>query len=169
MNSIFHRTSVRQFLDKEIENEKVEYILKAAMAAPSAGNQQPWEFYITQNKELIQKLSNSSPYSQCLKNAPMAFIVCYRNNIRFPEYAQIDASAATQNMLLAIDELQLGGVWLGIAPIEERMEYVEQLLDLPDGVEAFAIVACGYPMKVTPQQDRYDVEKIHYPELFISN
>lgn len=44
MNSIFHRTSVRQFLDKEIEKEKLEYILKAAMAEPSAGNQQPWDF-----------------------------------------------------------------------------------------------------------------------------
>lgn len=103
MDSIFHRTSVRQFQDKEIEKEKVDYILKAAMAAPSAGNQQPWEFYITQNKEFLQKLSNSSPYAQCLKNAPIAIIVCYRTAIKYPEYAQIDASIATQNILLAID------------------------------------------------------------------
>lgn len=162
MNSIFHRTSVRQYLNKQVEKEKVDYILKAAMAAPSAGNQQPWEFYATENKELLEKLSNTSPYAKCLVNAPMAFIICYRTNIRFPQYGQIDASIATQNMLLAIDSLDLGGVWLGIAPIEERMEKVEKLLELPEGIRAFAIVPCGYPVKVASQQDRFDINKVHY-------
>lgn len=162
MESIFHRTSVRQFLDKDVDDDKINLILKAAMAAPSAGNQQPWEFYVTKNKEILEKLADCSPYASCVKNAPMAFIVCYRENVIFPEYAQIDSSIASQNILLAIDSLGLGGVWLGIAPIKERMEEVRKVISLPCKISAFSIIPCGYPAKVLPQQDRYDLNKIHY-------
>ena len=65
MKELFHRTSVRKYLDKQVEDEKVEMMLKGAMAAPSAGNQQPWEFYVVKNKETIEKLSKTSPYASC--------------------------------------------------------------------------------------------------------
>lgn len=57
MKELFHRTSVRKYLNKKVEDEKIEMMLKGAMAAPSAGNQQPWEFYVVKNKETIEKLS----------------------------------------------------------------------------------------------------------------
>ena len=61
MDSIFHRVSIRKFQDKPVEPEKIEKLLRAAMAAPSAGNQQPWEFYVVTNRDLIQKLAATSP------------------------------------------------------------------------------------------------------------
>lgn len=150
MNSIFHRVSIRKFQDKPVEPEKIETLLRAAMAAPSARNQQPWEFYIVTNKDLIQKLSTVSPYAGCAKDAIS------------PAYAQIDLSIANENIWLEADALGLGGVWLGIAPVEERMKAVEEVLQLPAEHHAFAIFALGYPAENKPQQDRYDVSRINY-------
>jgi nitroreductase len=161
MESIFHRTSIRQYLQKDVEEEKVTKLLKAAMAAPSAGNQQPWEFYVVKDKQKLQELAATSPYAGCTANAPMAFVICYQNACQMPEYAQIDASAATENLLLEADALGLGAVWLGIAPLDERMEAVRKVLSIPDNLSAFAIIPCGYPAEKRVQQDRFDPEKIH--------
>ena len=128
MDSIFHRVSIRKFQDKPVEPEKIEKLLRAAMAAPSAGNQQPWEFYVVTNRDLIQKLAATSPYTGCAKNAPVLIVSAYREDVIFPMYAQIDLSIANENLWLETDALGLGGVWLGIAPIEERMHEVESVL-----------------------------------------
>jgi nitroreductase len=137
-------------------------MLRAAMAAPSAGNQQPWEFYVVKNDEVIRKLAATSPYAGCAVNAPMAFVACYRKHCRMPEYAQIDTSIAVQNLLLEADELGLGAVWLGIAPLQERMDAVRNVMNLPDELEAFAIIPCGYPAEEKKQQDRFEEARIHY-------
>ena len=55
MADLFHRVSIRKYQDRPVEREKIVEILRAAMAAPSAKNQQPWEFYVVTNKDLIQK------------------------------------------------------------------------------------------------------------------
>ncbi len=162
MNSIFHRTSVRQYLEKDVEQEKISKILHAAMAAPSAGNQQPWEYYVVRSKEKLQELALISPYAGCVAKAPLAFVACYRRNCRIPEYAQIDLSASVQNVLLEADELELGAVWLGVAPLQERMDKVKEILEIPEELEAFAIISCGYPVEVKPQQNRFEEMRVHY-------
>ena len=162
MNSIFSRVSIRKYKDRPVEKEKTEAILRAAMQAPSAVNQQPWEFYVVTNKEKLEALSHVSPYSGMTKNAPAAIVSVYRKDILVPDYAQIDMSIAMENMWLETDAQGLGGVWLGIAPIEDRMKAVEQILDLPDSVRAFAIFPYGYPAEKRKQQDRFDQSRIHY-------
>lgn len=162
MNKIFHRTSIRTYKQVKVENEKIERILKAAMAAPSAGNQQPWEYYVVLDTEVLEQLSATSPYAGCVKHAPMAFVACYKCDCDMPEYAQIDLSASVENMLLEADYLGLGAVWLGIAPLEERMKAVKQVLGIVDSIEPFAIIPCGYPEKNSLQQDRFDQSRIHY-------
>lgn len=164
MNSIFHRTSIRKYQDKPVEKEKVELMLRAAMAAPSAVNQQPWEYYVVTRREMIGKLSESTPYTGCAKEAPIVFVACYRKECLQPEYAQIDMSASVENLLLEADELGLGAVWMGIAPIEERMKRVRQIVDIPDELNAFALIACGYPQQEQAQQDRYEEARVHYIE-----
>lgn len=162
MNSIFHRTSIRRFENRPVEQEKVELMLRAAMAAPSAGNQQPWEFYAVTRPETLAALAASSPYAGCAEHAPLAFVICRRGEGRFPEYAPQDLSACAENLLLEADDLGLGAVWLGIAPLAERMDAVRAALKLPAGLEAFAVIACGYPAEVREQQDRYDEARVHY-------
>lgn len=164
MNSVFHRTSIRKYQDKPVEKEKVELMLRAAMAAPSAVNQQPWEYYVVTRREMIGKLSESTPYTGCAKEAPIVFVACYRKECLRPEYAQIDMSASVENLLLEADELGLGAVWMGIAPIEERMKQVRQIVDIPDELNAFALIACGYPQQEQAQQDRYEEARVHYIE-----
>ncbi|MBQ6737979.1 MAG: nitroreductase family protein, partial [Synergistaceae bacterium] len=116
MNAIFNRVSVRQFEDKPVENGLIVKILRAAMAAPSAVNQQPWEFYVTTDKKIISQLSEVTPYATPAKNAPVVIIPCYRtDNLAAPMMVQIDMAIATENILLEVEELGLGAVMLGIA------------------------------------------------------
>lgn len=146
-----------------VEEEKINEILKAGMQAPSAGNQQPWEFYVVTNKEKIEALSKSHIYAGCASGAPVVIVPVYRKtNLRFPQYAEIDLSIAQENMWLMTDYLGLGGVWMGIAPIRERMDKVREILDLPEEVEAFSLFPLGYPDEARKQQDRYDESRIHY-------
>ena len=162
MNSIFSRVSVRQFEDKEVPNGLIVKILRAAMAAPSAVNQQPWEFYVTTDKEIISKLARVTPYTAPAKNAPVVIVPCYRtNDLAAPDMAQIDMAIATENILLEVEELGLGAVVLGIAPIEERMNAVAGILNLPENFKAFTIIPVGYPKNKHPQEDRYEPSKIH--------
>lgn len=163
MKEIFHRVSVRRFENRAVEGDKIEQILRAAMAAPSAGNQQPWDFYVVTSREKLQALSVVSPYAGCAADAPLAIVAAYRQEgCRFPQYAQIDLAIAMQNLWLAADSLGLGGVWLGVAPDEDRMEKVENILPVAAGQRAFAIFPMGYPAEQKPQQDRFRAERIHY-------
>ena len=164
MNAIFHRVSIRKYKEQEVEQEKIERMLRAAMAAPSACNQQPWEYYVVTNKNKIEALSKTSPYTGCAKHAPLVFVACYRKEegIIAPSYHEIDLSASVENLLLEADELGLGAVWMGIAPGIERMEAVRKVLDLPERLNAFALIPCGYPAESRPQQDRYEEMRVHY-------
>ncbi|MBQ9290104.1 MAG: nitroreductase family protein [Clostridia bacterium] len=164
MNHLYTRVSIRKYQDRPVEKEKTEAMLRAAMQAPSAANQQPWEFYVVTNKEKLKALSGVSPYAGMTKNAPAAIVSVYRKDCAIPAYAQIDLSIAMENLWLETDAQGLGGVWLGIAPQEERMKAVEEILDLPDTVRAFAIFPYGYPAEERKQQDRFDPERIHYVE-----
>ena len=163
MYAIFTRTSVRSYEERSVEHEKIEKILKAAMAAPSAMNQQPWEFYVVTNKEVLQKLSEVSPYAKMTANATVAIVVCGRKeNLIVPELVDVDLSLATENILLEIEEQGLGGVMLGIVPFAERMEKAANAISLPNNLSVFTIIPFGYPAKKNPQQDRYDELRVHY-------
>ena len=145
MSSIFHRISVRKFEDRPIEKEKIVQVLKAGMQAPSACNQQPWEFYVVTDKEKIQELSTATPYSKCAAGAPVVIVPVYRTEgLVAPSYAEIDLSIAQQNIWLETDEL------------------VHKMLDLPENVKVFSLFAMGYPAEERPQQDRFDPERIHF-------
>lgn len=163
MQAIFSRASVRSFDGRKVETEKIEALMKAAMAAPSACNQQPWEFVVVTNPETLGRLSECSPYAGCLRQAPLGITVCMRTaGLRAPDYAQIDASAATENILLEAVHLGLGAVWLGITPVPARMEAVRQVIGAPETIQPFGLVACGYPDKPAVPANRYDPARVHY-------
>ncbi|MBR2216259.1 MAG: nitroreductase family protein [Selenomonadaceae bacterium] len=163
MNVIFTRTSVRSYESRPVEEEKIEKILRAAMAAPSAVNQQPWEFYVVTDKDTLQKLSEVSPYTGMTAKAPAAIVVCGRKEgLIVPELVEVDLSLATENILLEIEEQGLGGVMLGVAPFAERMEKASKAINLPNSLSVFTIVPIGYPAKKNTQQDRYDESRVHF-------
>lgn len=161
MDSIFHRVSIRKYQERPVEREKIDRLLRAAFAAPSAANQQPWEFYVVTRRETLDALADSSPYAGCLRGAPLAIVPCCRTDCLLPQFAPIDLSIATEHIWLEADALGLGAVWLGVAPERERMDAVGKILGLPEGLEAFAVVAVGYPAEARSQEDRYRPERIH--------
>ncbi len=162
MDAIFHRTSIRQFEDKPIESEKIEKLLRAGMQAPTAGNQMNWQFYVVRNKETIQKLSKASPYAVTAAKAPLIMVITYCDGGMFPELNDIDCAIATENIWLEADALGLGAVMMAIAPFEDRMKAVKEILNLPKEEHAFMIMPIGYPVKVKPQVDRYNENKVHF-------
>ena len=163
MDAIFNRVSIRAYEDKPVESEKIEKILRAAMSAPSAVNQQPWEFYIVKDKSTLEKLSKVHQYAGMVAKAPVAIVVCYRKekNVVLPEYLQIDCALATENILLEITAQGLGGLMLGIAPDEGRMKLAGDAINIPDELKVFTIIPFGYPLKNHAQQDRFDPSRIH--------
>ena len=135
------------------------------MQAPSACNQQPWEFYVVTDKEKILELSKATPYSGCAAGAPVVIVPVYRKEgLPVQDMAQIDMSIAQENIWLETDAQGLGGVWFGIAPVEERMEEIHSLLELPENVKVFSMFALGYPAETRPQQNRFAPERIHFIE-----
>ena len=125
IRTVMTRSSVRAFLDKPVSDETVELLLKAAMAAPSAKNSQPWAFVVIRDREQLEKLGASLPNAKMTATAPAAVAVCGVLGKALPgearEYWIQDAAAATENFLLAAHALGLGAVWTGVHPISERI------------------------------------------------
>lgn len=165
MNAIFHRVSIRKYQKKPVEKEKILQILKAAMQAPSACNQQPWEFYVVTDPDKIQKLSQTTPYARCAAGAPVVIVPAYRKeNLPALPMVSIDMGICIENMWLETDTLGLGGVCIGVSPIQEWMEQIHQILELPEDVAVFSLFALGYPDEERIQQDRFDLNRIHFVE-----
>lgn len=162
MNSIFHRVSIRKYQQCAVPDKLLTLLLRAAMAAPSAGNQQPWEFYIVRDRSAIQALSKATPYSLCAAQAPVVIVPCMRVGCLSDAHRLLDLSAATENLLLQADSLGLGACWIGIAPQPEWIESVRKILSLPSTLEAFALIPCGFPAEERVQQDRFEPQRVHY-------
>lgn len=162
MNAIFTRVSTRNFDSRKVESKFIIKILRAAMAAPSAVNQQPWEFWVSYDPEINAKLSQVTPYAAPAKNAPAVIVPCYRtNDLAVPEMVNIDMAICSENILLEAEELGLGAVMLGLAPFEDRMNEAAEILKLPENFRPFIIIPIGYPLNKHPQEDRYEPSKVH--------
>lgn len=164
MNSIFLRRSIRSFSDKEVECSKLENILRAGMQAPSAWNFQPWEFLIVENQKTKDDILKVSPYANAIGKAPMSIIVmCNLEKLKKDDQWWVqDLSAATENMLLQIVEEGLGGVWLGIYPDKDRVNFLKEYFNLPENIVPFSIISMGYSQDENKFVDRFDNEKIYF-------
>lgn len=163
MNSIFMRRSIRKYTDQPVSEETIGLCLKAAMYAPSAGNEQAWEFIVTRSKENLRRLCGAHPYGKALLEANAAVTVCgNRSKLKFPqEYWIEDCSAAAQNFMLQAAELGVGTVWLAVYPCEDRVESISQVLELPASVVPLCIIPMGYPNETRTVEERFRPEKIH--------
>ncbi len=164
MNEIFTRRSVRKYRDRPVEAGKVEKLLKAAMQAPSATNQQPWEFIVIDDKETLAKLSRFSPYAKFLADAPLGFVVLEKCGVKAPLFSEQDLGAAVQNLMLQAVAEGLGTCWMGVGRGDERQKFVAELFNLPENVRPFAVLSCGYPQDENANKfvDRYDETRVHY-------
>ncbi len=163
MEAILTRRSVRSYTDKPVSDTVVKALLEAAMSAPSAGNQQSWQFICVTDRDILNSITRIHPYSGMLKQAPLAIVVCGDlDRERYPGYWVQDCSAATQNLLIAARAQGLGAVWLGVYPLEDRVEGLRKLFAMPGSIIPLAVVSIGYPTIAQGPADRYDGRRIHY-------
>jgi len=166
MEEIFKRRSIRKYRDGEIEDEKIDKLLKAAMQAPgSRMNKEPWEFIVVKNIDTIRKLGQMDINSKPLLGASLAIVlIANMNNSHFKHAWQQDMAASATTLLLEASYLDLGAVWINVAPKEERMNYVRELFGLDENLRPFNIISIGYPGDGEENRfiDKYHEERIHY-------
>jgi nitroreductase len=163
LDAIFTRRSIRKFKKDKISKEDLEEILKAAMHAPSAYNQQPWQFVVIEDRKLLDEISKFHPYAQMCKTAPVAVLVCADLSLEKAKDMWImDCSAATQNMMLAAVDKDIGSVWMGIHFSKELISEIRKLLNLPKDWAPISLVPLGYPDEIIKKVDRFKKERIHY-------
>jgi nitroreductase len=164
LEAIASRRSIRAYEDRPVEPEQIETLLRAAMAAPSAGNQQSWRFVVVTDREQLDRLAVATPYSKMLAHAPLAIAVCGDlTSERYPEdYWVEDCSAAMQNLLLAAHAIGLGAVWLGYHPRQDRKDNAREILGLPDTIDTLGVASIGYPAEEKPPAARFDPGFVHY-------
>ena len=164
MNPLFTRRSIRRFQDRPVEPEKLERILRAAMQAPTARNKQDWEFLVIQDRETILKISQMSDVTVSAKNAPVVIIpLANMQRARdIPYLWTCDLGAATENILIQIEEEGLGGTWLSLWPYDYKDTYIRELFSLPEHIIPYAVITVGYKQEEKPFDDRWDPGKVHW-------
>ena len=162
-NVIFTRRSIRRFLDKPVEQEKIERILKAGMQAPSAHNMQPWEFVVVTDKDKRDEISTMSPWSGMVAKAPVAIVVVgHPTSEKSVEFLPQDLGACTENILLQIANEGLGGCWMGFYPNKERSSSLKKCFNMPEDRIPFSVIALGYSEDKNHFVDRADMSRVHY-------
>lgn len=159
IENIMSRKSVRKYLPKPVEEEKVQILLKAGMAAPSGKDVRPWEFVVVTERSLLDTLAEALPYAKMLRQAPLAIVVC--GDTAKSSYWYLDCSAAAENILLAAEALKLGAVWTAAYPYDDRMAVVKKETGLPENILPLCVIPVGYPAIPHSPKDKYDETKIH--------
>ena len=161
-DAILTRRSIRKYTKKSITDETIKELLDAGVSAPSAGNQQPWQFIVIDDRKLLDKLPTFLPNGKMLADADKAILVCGDLNLeKHKGYWMLDCSAATQNILLSAHAKGLGACWLGVYPREDRVKNLQKLFKTPENIIPFSMVSLGYPDEESGKVDRYDDSIIH--------
>ena len=159
LKAIFERRSIRSFTNSPVSKELVMKILEAGSWAPSGLNNQPWRFAIVWDSELKEKLSELTRYSRIIEEAAVAVAVFLDHDASYDYIKDCQAiGACLQNMLLAIHDLGLGGVWIG--EILKNKDKVRALLGLDDKLELMAVLAIGYPSRRDQKSARKSLDEL---------
>ena len=162
MKEIFSRRSIRKFTPEPVTEQEVEKLLRAAMNAPSACNEQPWEFVVIRDSKVMQEIRKLHIYFGPLDTADCAIVVCgHLKREVAPGFWVQDCSAAMENLLLETEYLGLGAVWMGVYPLDARVAAVKEILGLPEDVIPLGVAAVGRPAIQVEPADRYQPDRIH--------
>lgn len=158
LNVIKQRRSIRDFSEKEIEQDKLDAILESARLAPSATNAQDWFFYVVKSSETRERIAASEPMraNQFLRKAPIVIVGCERAigvvdaatgavlkvvGARGRSWADVDVTIALEHMVLTATDLGIGSCWVGM--FDGRR--ISGILDMPGDQHIVALLALGYP------------------------
>lgn len=164
MEAILTRRSIRKYAADPVPDELVEELLKAAMSAPSAGNEQPWHFVVIRDRGTLERVQTFQPYSAMLNEAPVAILVCGDPELEMERHRGFwiqDCSAAIENLLVAANAEGLGAVWLGVHPVQDWVDGMRALLGIPDHVIPLGLISIGWPAEKKEPEDRLNPERVH--------
>lgn len=159
------RRSIREYADREVDDEDILKIIKSGMQAPGSRlGAEPWEFVVVKNRKTLEKLGEIKPR---VTNAPVAIVLVANIERAFYKTVwQQDMGAAAENMLLEAVNLGLGALWNGVAPTEDRMQAVGEIIGIDDisQTKPYCIITVGYPAEGWENKfmDKFDEERIHY-------
>lgn len=162
IEAIMTRSSVRSYTSQPVEEAKVETMLRAAMAAPTGANKQPWEFVVVTNREVLDQIPAIIKGARMAPAAQLAIVVL-GDPAKSGNWV-LDCSAATENILLAAHSMGLGAVWCGAYPDDQagRVGKLRELLSFSEELEPLNVIVIGYPDSEPTIKDKWDVKKIHY-------
>jgi nitroreductase len=160
---IASRRSVRKYTQKAVGDDVIRVLLAAAMAAPSAGNAQPWYFGAIDDRRLLERVATILPNAEMAKEAPLAILVCGDVSLeKYPGNWPLDCAAAVENLLLAAHAVGLGAVWTGVYPEAERMQTFRELFGLPGNITPHTFIPVGYPAERVPREYRFQEKRIFH-------
>jgi nitroreductase len=164
--SVIHsRKSVKNFTGAAVSTENLDTILRAGMAAPTAVNKQPWSFVVVTERKKLDALAAGLPNARGIDKAGAVIVVCgepEKANLQSKDFAIIDASLASENILLATEALGLGGHWTASYPYEDKMKHVRTVLGIPAKVIPLNVILVGVPTGEDKPKDKYRKENIHW-------
>jgi len=166
LKTIFARKSVRSYRSDAVPDEKLQMLVRAGMAAPTAVDKRPWEFVVVTDRAVLKQLADALPYAKMADRAAAAIIV--GGDVRKQwggmesDYWIMDCSAATQNILLAAESMGLGAVWTAVYPEDSRVRAVRQILGIPPHVVPLNLIPVGVPAGREKAKDKYDPKQLHW-------
>ncbi|MEW6113345.1 MAG: nitroreductase family protein, partial [Thermodesulfobacteriota bacterium] len=161
IEAILTRRSIRKYTSDPVTDETITQLLKAAMSAPTAGNE-PWHFVVVRDRAVLNAVTTVHPHADMLKQAQVAIAVCGDPTIEVLKGRWIlDCAACTENILVAANALGLGACWVGIYPEEKRMLKLRELMEIPDHVVPLCMVSLGWPVEKKEPSARFRKERIH--------
>ena len=149
MDAILKRRSVRKFdLSKRVDDETLKRLCYYAEQAPTARNQKSRSYVIINDEAIIKELSTVSEGARVLEGANSCICVVGNDpkGLSTPLMQSADLAAAVENILIEATALNLGSVWMGMYPMEERMSRAHEILNLPKDEFVYALIAIGYPL-----------------------
>lgn len=164
MKEIFTRRSIRKYEGKPVSDDQIHKLLRAAMYAPSAGNEQPWHFIVIKDRQILDEIPKHHPYTQMLLEAPLAIIPCCDiSNLKYEGAFWVqDIAAAIQNILLEAEHLGLGTCWCGVYSRKELVDKISEILNIPEHIMPVAVVAVGYPGEKREVRERFRPDRVHH-------
>lgn len=158
LEAIHARRSTRKFTDEQVSPDKIDTLIRAAMAAPSARNERPWRFVVVRVKETLSELALATPYASPLKHAPVGIVVfADTSSLKAdPGLWMVDCALAAQNLMLAAQSQGLGTVWLAAWPYAEFVRTIREILGAPDHAVPVAMLAVGVPEAASAKVDRFE-------------
>lgn len=164
LDAIYRRRSIREFTDMEVSREQLYEIITAGIWAPSGLNNQPWRFVTVQDSDIKEQLALQTHYGHIVRSANALIAVYLAKDAMYDAVKDTQsAGACIQNILLAVESLGLGAVWLG--QILKNRQEVNRILELPDSYDLMALVALGHPAHHNQQSKRKDISELLLKEL----